>query len=429
MTDISNKKTSLFDVFLYICVLLSGLVPRYITTFKLHIVIGISMFTIAVIITWVLFVRRLKVYKSLECSFFFIWFIWIVCSIWRAERIGVWALYLDWIITAILFMQILYYRNDQKTFDIVSIAIVDASFIQILIGLYEITVHRYVFEIGSVSRHSYGYVAISMFYNANDYATFIVTIMPFAIYLLFKRIGVFYRIYYIFIIVASIILVLRSGSRASVLGLLLIVGTLLFLFFRKSKKNILIGISVTFISVAAIVASSRLRQIITSTFMDIIRDQSGVSNSYRINLIKNGLYFLKETFGFGVGTGNLVNWLENKSIYPIGQLQLIHNWYIEIAVTFGLLFFVIYLILHIKVIVSLIKSFSMNESFWTLNNTILVSFISFSLVSISSSSNFYSEWVWMYLVFISSFVLFQSKRRIRQKVEKTKVNKGIYNES
>lgn len=429
MTDIRNNNKSLFDAFLYICVLLSGLVPRYITTFKLHIVIGISMFTIAVIITWVLFVRRLKVYKSLECSFFFIWFIWIVCSIWRAERIGVWALYLDWIITAILFMQILYYRSSQKTFDIVSIAIVDASFIQILIGLYEITFHRYIFETGNISRLAYGNVAISMFFNANDYATFIVTIMPFAIYLLFKRIGLFYKIYYSFITVASIILVLRSGSRASVLGLLLIVGTLLFLFFRKSQRNIFIGICTLFIVGAALVASSRLRQIITSTFMDIIRDQSGVSNNYRINLIKNGLYFLKETFGFGVGTGNLVNWLEYKAVYPIGQLQLMHNWYVEIAVTFGLLFFVIYMILHVRIIIKLIKSFSMNEGFWTLNNTILVSFISFSLVSISSSSNFYSEWVWMYLVFISSYVLFQSKRNSSLKIEDTKVNKGIENES
>ena len=65
MAEISNNKTTLFDAFLYICVLLSGLVPRYITTFKLHIVIGISMFTIAVIVTWLLFVRRFKVYKSI----------------------------------------------------------------------------------------------------------------------------------------------------------------------------------------------------------------------------------------------------------------------------------------------------------------------------------------------------------------------------
>ena len=405
----NRDKYSLYNVFLYFCVLLSGLVPRYIFTFKIHIVIGISMYTVAVVITWLIFVRHINIVARVECLLFIIWFILIVGSIWIVEGFGVWLEYIDWIITAILFMQIIYYNANENSFDIIARGIVDALFIQIVIGLYEVTFHRYLFEIGTISGQLYGNAAISMFRNANDYASFVVTILPFSVYLLVKKHNLFYRIYYSFIVVSSVFLTLRSESRGANLGLILIVGTIMFLYFRRSNKNKLIGILILVFAAFVIILSAYIRELISSSFDSILMDKSGMSNEYRINLIKNGLYFLKRTFGFGVGAGNLAQWLATESIYPISGLLLIHNWYLEIAVTFGVAFFVYYMYFHINIIVYLLKCFNMKDKFWIMGNTILISFISFSIVSISSSSNFYSEWVWMYLVFISSYVLFRKK--------------------
>lgn len=131
-------------------------------------------------------------------------------------------------------------------------------------------------------------------------------------------------------------------------------------------------------------------------------DLSGSSDIARLNLIKNGLYFLKQTYGFGVGAGNLYNWLAERSIYYIGDLRFIHNWYIEVLVTFGVVFFILYMIFHGRI---LHKLYSHKYRTSSLKTSFFLSFLCFSVVSISSSSNVYSEWVWMYLVVVSLYTL------------------------
>lgn len=409
-----HSKFRPFDFFLYLCVLLSGLTPRYILDFKIHLVIGISMYTVFVVLTWFLFVRHIRLKRNLECIFFFIWLFLVIGSIWRAKRLGVWAYYVDWTVTAILFMQLLYHRLDDNTFEIVVRTIVDSLFIQLMIGLYEITNHRYLFEIGRVSARLYGKVAISMFYNLNDYSTFIVTILPFSIYLFMKNKSIVARLYYSCIFFISIFLALKSESRGASLSLLLIVGTVLYLFIRKSKTTRTIGAIVIGIVVFVIAVIPQFRNLLLSFWGAIVFDQSGKSDDIRINLMKNGLYFLRETYGLGVGAGNLIQWLSERAIYPIEDILFMHNWYLEIAVTFGVAFFVLYMVLHIRTVIGILSNFSVDKGFWNMNNTILISFVAFSLVSISSSSNIYSEWVWMYLVFVTTFVMYKRTLKIQK---------------
>lgn len=414
MANENNIKTTFYYIFLYLCVFLSGLVPRYIFDLKIRIVIGISMYTVAVLFTWIVFVRRIKIYACIESYLFFIWAILIIGAVWRAERIGIWANYVDWILTAILFMQILYYRPDDRTFETGIRAIVDALFIQLLIGMYEITNHTYLFETGRVARRLYGNVAISMFHNSNDFATFTVTILPLAIYLLIKSKKLVFKIYYLFIVAVDVFLSLRSESRGAILGMIFMTATLLFLFFRKSKRNKQIGVFSSLIGIVLIILSSTVRKMISIAVAAVLYDQSGVSNDIRTNLIKNGFYFLKETYGFGVGAGNLYQWLSDRAIYPIGQILFIHNWYLEIAVTFGIFMFVLYMIFYLKILISFLKGFNMENGFWTAENALFVSIVAFSIVCISSSSNVYSEWVWMYNVFIATFVMAKRKRNIEK---------------
>lgn len=405
-----KTRYALFDAFLYLCALLSGLVPRYILNFKIPIGMGVSMFTVAVMFTWMLFARRIIVYKRIECFLFIVWFLLITGAVWRAGRLGIWASYAVWITTAILFVQILYNKANANSFEIIVRAIVDALFIQLLIGLREIRTHHYYFEVGSTSPRLYGNVAISMFHNLNDYATFVVTILPFAVYLLLTRKAPLLRIYYLFICAASVFLALRSESRGAILGLALIVATVLFLFLCKPGKSRLFGTAVILLPILILLLSPIARESVFSWIEVAMSDRSGNSNQTRINLILNGLYFLRRTYGFGVGAGNLYQWFIEKAIYPIYGVYYMHNWYLEIAVTFGLAFFALYMCFHIKVIISLWKNFRKKREIWTVNNALLISFVAFSLASISSSSNVYSEWVWMYLAFIATFVLRHKKR-------------------
>lgn len=145
-----------------------------------------------------------------------------------------------------------------------------------------------------------------------------------------------------------------------------------------------------------------VRTTLTNLLASNTIDLTGRSDIARLNLIKNGLYFLKQTHGLGVGAGNLYNWLADRSIYYIGDLRFIHNWYVEVLVTFGVAFFILYIIFHGRM---LYKLYSNKYHISSLKTTFFLSFVCFSVVSISSSSNVYSEWVWMYLVVVSLYML------------------------
>lgn len=129
------------------------------------------------------------------------------------------------------------------------------------------------------------------------------------------------------------------------------------------------------------------------------------SDQVRWNLIRNGFYFLRKTYGFGVGAGNLYEWLSTKSVYYIGSIRYMHNWYIEILATFGVVIFVLYLIYHIRVMLALLHNSRTERNILGIHTGYLLSFICFTLMSISSSTNVYSEWVWMYLAVFSAYTV------------------------
>ena len=399
-------KPSLIDALkvnyaIYLCVFLACLVPRYISALKLHIGIDISYYTITVVLFWLLFTRRVVINKKIECVFFYIWLLYIFLSVWRAENIGIWFFYLDWILTAILFQQILIRYRDESTYEFIVKALTDSLFVHLLMGLYEITAHTYLFEVGNVARTSYGHVAIGIFHNLNDYSTFVTTMIPFAIYRFLSSYKITEKLYSLFLAITSLYLIILNGSRGAILTLMIFVLAGIVMFAKKSNKNKLIISGI--ICVFGVLLVFNIGN--SSTFLFNLISSNTVDTNYssdiaRINLIRNGLYFLKKTYGFGVGAGNLYSWLAEKSIYNIGNLRFIHNWYVEVLVTFGVLFFVIYIFFHGKL---LYKLFSKKYGTSQLKTTLFLSFVCFSVVSISSSSNIYSEWVWMYLVVISLF--------------------------
>jgi len=253
----------------------------------------------------------------------------------------------------------------------------------------------------NISRRLFGHAAIGMFHNLNDYATFVTTIVPFAVYRLINAKSLAAKIYCGFLSLASLYLIVLSESRGAILTLIALVCMGLYVFAKKSSRNKLLVLSCIFVFIIAILVNiAGIRTVIFNLILRNSINLSGNSDIARMNLIKNGLYFLKRTYGFGVGAGNLYNWLANESIYYIGGLRFIHNWYVEVLVTFGVLFFAIYLIFHCRLLYTLYPN---KRSFSSLKNTFFLSFICFSIVSVSSSSNVYSEWVWMYLVIVSIY--------------------------
>ena len=390
----------------FLCAFLSSMTPRYLSTFKIRIGINISLYTLMVVLTFVLYTHRIVLFKKAQSYFIIVWFLFVVLSIWRAEQINEWAYYLDWTLTAVLFAQILYRSDRAEAFHSIVKGVLCGLIIHLIIGFIEISTHNYFFADSIGHRSYYGKVPISIFVNPNDYVTFVVTVFPFAIYYLMKQKTLIKKAFFAFVITLSIYLLIRSMSRSAFFAMLLLGITLIWLAYKKSSFNklyIIIGVIALTVIVLGV---AQIRESAISLFLVNRMDIEGTDRA-RWNLIKNGFYFLKETYGAGVGAGNLRRWMSYRTIYGVGGILFLHNWYLELLVTFGIVFFLLYTIFHFKIIIVLIRKYDSKSEFWNFDNTVLISFIGFSIVSIASSSNIYSEWVWMYLVFVGTYTLFR----------------------
>src|SRR5690606_8904864 len=99
-------------------------------------------------------------------------------------------------------------------------------------------------------------------------------------------------------IISSILLLFRTNSRSNILGLVLglLVFILLKLFREINLKTLLIGLAIPMFLILNIHKLSNMVQLFTNK---VRIDLTTGSDFIRLNLIRNGLYFLKGTIGFG----------------------------------------------------------------------------------------------------------------------------------
>jgi len=66
-----------------------------------------------------------------------------------------------------------------------------------------------------------------------------------------------------------------------------------------------------------------------------------------VNLVQTGLIYLREQPLLGLGAGSIVYLIENYPILYTNQLTVLHNWWIGLLVTHGVIFFVIYMMRYV----------------------------------------------------------------------------------
>ena len=402
-----NGGSRLHKYMIVLCVFLACMTPRYISTFKIHVGMSISFFTIFTLLSWLLFCRKIVIYKSVESYIFVAWLLLAIIGIVQSRNIGDWLYNFVWIVTAFFFSQLLYKEKGNVWYDRIVYAIVLGLIIHLIIGFYEITFHQHLFHTGNYGVKFYGTTPISIFHNPNDYATFVATIIPFVIYQLKKSSSRITRILWAFVGIISIYLLIRTGSRAAFYSLIPAALVISYIICKRSNINRVYFITAGVLFIALVLISSRVQETLLSQIVSNSIDLSLYGDMHRVNLIKNGVEFLKQTYGFGIGAGNMKYWIQNKSIYYVSGLIYFHNWYMELLVTYGIGFFVLYSYFHCKVLKKLVKaSVNSNNSQNNLSTAFLISFVTFSVVCISSSSNSYSEWVWMYYAVIASYCLY-----------------------
>lgn len=270
-----------------------------------------------------------------------------------------------------------------------------------IIGWYEIISGNYIFLTMDKATYFERFsLPVSSFNNPNDFAVFLLFSIGILYICAANSKNKIYRLTYVFFIVSSLSLLVLTASRANILGFLLGLVFYVALSLKKRKtRNGLILILVFIIALISIFPNHFINLISIVGDNLYIKYSDGVgSDATRLNLIKNGLFFLVSTFGFGTGAGNIEYWMLNRSIYNTSGIENIHNWWMEILVAYGLIIFILYAIFYVKLLLNLIKKFKMssNEVDHSISLGIAFAMVGFIIGSFSSSSNLNSEWLWVF---------------------------------
>jgi teichuronic acid biosynthesis protein TuaE len=258
----------------------------------------------------------------------------------------------------------------------------------------------------------YSYIPTSVFVNENDFASFISLSVFFILsgILYYKNIMV--RSAGLLLILVSVYMLEVTSSRANILAVLIGLG-FWFLFLTKTKLKIkLLFWSALGAGIVSVLFFDKVEALFNAVFqlvssLVVTSGSDETSTDIRINLLKNSMIFLQNTFGFGVGTGNSDFYMKNFAEYSTGNIVNVHNWWIEILVNYGVVIFTLYCLFYLYLLKelyvinrnipeqSLLKLFSV---------ALLLAMVVFPLSSVSPSSQIALNYFWVLYGFVIAFI-------------------------
>ena len=263
------------------------------------------------------------------------------------------------------------------------------------------------------------YVPGGFYKNPNDFATFIIQIIPFSFMCLSspKR---WIRAVSVFNLIASFVTVCAAQSRTQILLLLV-----MYIFFGLVlRKKILLKYSLL-VCVAATVLyfiypqfndliDGALESVAGKSLASNVSTAGGSLNT-RVNLLRNAGYILLDSFGLGVGAGcHRVVMAEYSTMYfDTHGILVMHNLLGEIFVDYGFFVGIAFIIVIVTSCRKLYLVFKTEENY---NIRLLAIMLSFSLgififCGMSSSSILQLTSVWMTFCFTSAFInLYYNKK-------------------
>lgn len=317
-----------------------------------------------------------------------IWFVWGLLSFFWIKSFGSWLhhvlilfIALGYTITAPTLVRKKNLIKNTKKILLFSYILV------IIIGLFEVYTGVYLFtqNRGNIGIFSSLRYPLTFFYNPNDYAVFLVFGTILILFFDRKKINKISNAFFLILtLVATIYLLIIAQARLALFAAIIVI--LIKMYFLIESKKIR-GTLVIF-SLFLTFGLFEYYDTITLANEYVIADYSG---NIRLNLIKNALHYLSDSNFIGVGAGNLKYYLDNYTIHNTMQIFDVHNWWIEILVTYGVFIFAIYIYSYLNVL------FRASKKLYSKNNMkfIFTWLILFIPLSIASSSAFPYIWIWI----------------------------------
>lgn len=292
--------------------------------------------------------------------------------------------------------------------ELVSIAIIFLSAYEISTGNYLFLTEesKIFYDEKSLILNAVGLrTPITIFGNPNNLALYIIFGISISTSLVTLKKTKFGKLISVLVCLALIFDIYLTQSRSGFIGIFIFYSFIYFMNFTWKKLIYVIFFLLVFIfSIIPFIISN------FDFFRDSLEFDSSTGSDYiRINLIKNGLYFLYDSYFLGVGMGNIEFYMSNYRIYDIGDIRNMHNWWMEILVSSGVVIFLFYTFIYlrlIKILISISKStIKLNYFKSILSRNFSGFLISFIIVSVGASSVINIEWVWPAI----SLIIFSTK--------------------
>ncbi|TCN26674.1 teichuronic acid biosynthesis protein TuaE [Mesobacillus foraminis] len=249
------------------------------------------------------------------------------------------------------------------------------------------------------SEYKLGYPT-AVFFNQNDFATFLTISVFFYLGAAKNSKNVLLKTASILLALMCVYTIVLTESRASLLAVGGGAALYLFILLPPMLKKL---------AGAAGVAGVILGGAFVLTKLDEMSANADpqASNLVRLNLLKNTFHYLLDTFGFGVGAGNLPFYLKHDPIYETDSVVEVHNWLAEIIGNFGLPVFLGYVTMYAFLFIGLYKIYQQTKEHKALLEAGMIGLAAFLISSISPSSvsNLYFHWVFLGFVISTLSVL------------------------
>ena len=375
--------------------------------FRLCILVLTVLLGLYTIFNLKLVLARIFNRKALFTLFLIIWFIYAVISlIWVKDYYAaIRSLYFIYS-GVVLTIALVLVMDTEVHFKHIITIVFGMIALHNLIGWYEIITRQYYFvaaeKLELLLSGSLRF-PVSMFGNQNEFGMMV--FVGFFIALIFSQIQTNQKLKLLGLVVAisCTILVFIGQSRGIIMGYF--IGLATYVYVAKPVKYYRLG-SLFFIMMAVVfgIGSGVIFQAINGFLypnQNPVNPEELNSILKRVNLIKNGLYFLVKTWGLGTGTGNLEYWMGHYAQYPVGIITNMHNWWAEILATYGVIIFSLYMLYYIKIVSVLLRIYRLYRSHIAVSMIAIMG--GFIIACVSSNTNITKEWLWTFWSIVTAY--------------------------
>jgi len=252
---------------------------------------------------------------------------------------------------------------------------------------------------------------VSIFGNPNNTAFFIVFSFFVSLALTKMKHSVFGKYFSLSVCIILVFLLIATQSRSCFIGLSIGLFIMSVIYVWESSLNRKIKLFFICISCLSLIGGWLISQKdVLLKLVEFNVKLKGGSDNIRINLIKNGLVILKNKYFLGTGLGNVeYNMSHQTGTYGITN---IHNWWLEILVSSGVIIFFLYIAIYLRNIFFLYRASIVNDKKIAFVSKCMLGYsIAFIITSMGPSSCMIIEWMWLSIGMLMIFtnVLIQRK--------------------